>query len=740
MQDQTMLRVRFPFQDGIPNIVARAQKFEVFFYNVFHFLRRRNKVVSFELALVRGALNFYLVLPTEYVASITSFLFTEFPDAEVEKVTQYDEIGYVPSRAAAFHPKLIGSESYILRTPRTVGSDPLSSFFNLLSDLSVKQAVFYQMLINPIDETREELAGGGVYGFAKKEEITEVNKPRFKVTMRLIFFAEQLDDLETHQVLFENVFSAFSTEHNRIAVDLVEDTQAFVNSYFAHSEDLSCNLNTEEVAAFFHYPDPEAKVRGVNWLFSRKAEPPMNLPTLKNTDAKEISVFGVTNFRGKEVEFGIAREDRRRHLYVVGKSGVGKSRLLEKLIADDIKNHKGVCVIDPHGDLIQSVLYHVPESRIEDVVYFNPADIECPIAFNPLDNVAREFKQQVTQGLIEIFKKFFGADWSPKIEHVFRFTVLALLDFKKATILSMQKMLTDRPYRQMVIAEIQDHVVKKFWANEFSSWSEKFDNEAIVPLVNKLGQFLSNEMVRNIVAQQKNKVDFDDIMNRERILLVELSKGKLGEENSSLLGSLLITKIEQQGMARAFVSQGERKDFYLYVDEFQNFATKTFDNILSEARKYRLDLTISHQYLGQLMDSTRETVFGNVGSIITFRLGADDSAYISKELAPRFMANDVMNLGVREMYLKMSIGGLVTPAFSARTVDVPDPDPKAVVRDQVIAASRRKFCTPIADVEAELDALDALTAKPSSAATPGSAPGAAQAAAPEEEQFEAPLV
>ncbi|OGY81433.1 MAG: hypothetical protein A3F54_01970 [Candidatus Kerfeldbacteria bacterium RIFCSPHIGHO2_12_FULL_48_17] len=428
----------------------------------------------------------------------------------------------------------------------------------------------------------------------------------------------------------------------------------------------------------------------------------MDLPSFKNTAKGDISVFGETNFRGQKVEFGIKREDRRRHLYVVGKSGSGKSKLLEKLIIDDIKAGKGVGVIDPHGDLVQAVLHEIPPERYEDVVYFSPSDLDFPIAFNPVSNVEREFKQQITQGLIEIFEKFFGADWSPKIEHVFRFTILALLDYPKATMMGMQKMLTDREYRQKVINEIQDHVVKKFWANEFSGWSEKFDNEAIVPLVNKIGQFLSNEMVRNIVSQAKNKVDFDDIMNNEKILLVELSKGKLGEENSSLLGSLLITKIEQTGMKRAFLEQSKRKDFYLYVDEFQNFATQTFDNILSEARKYRLDLTISHQYLGQLLPSTKQTVFGNVGSIVTLRMGADDAEYISKEFAPRFTGYDIMNLGVREMYLKMSIDGQVTPAFSARTVSVNDPDFASGHKEKAIAASRRKYATPIAEVEAEL--------------------------------------
>jgi len=726
MKDQAILKLRLPFEDDVPNIATRVRKFETIFYSIFHLFVKRPEAISFEIVMIKGVMNFYIVTPRMYFPGVTSLLFAEFPDAEVDEVEQYDNIDSIPDRAIAFHPKLFGSEAFSLRTAQKTGTDPLSAFFNALSELPPSDAMLYQVILKPIDESIEG-RGGGVYGLMDKEEVVE-SKPRFGTTIRIIYFTTDPHSLKDRSAYFESAFTAFSTERNYLKVRLLTNVQAAINAYFEHAIEESGIFTSEEIASFCHTPDPLSKIRGVDWLFSRKAEPPMNLPTMKNTAPDEISIFGATNFRGKKVEFGIRREDRRRHLYVLGKSGVGKSRLLEKLIGDDIRAHKGVCVIDPHGDLIQNLLYHVPEDRIEDVVYFSPSDLEVPIAFNPLENVAREFKQQVTQGLIEIFKKFFGADWSPKIEHVFRFTVLALLDYRKATIMGMQKMLTDRPYRQMIIGVIQDHVVKKFWANEFSSWSEKFDNEAIVPLVNKLGQFLSNEMVRNIVAQPKNKVNFDEIMNKEKILFVELSKGKLGEENAALLGSLIITKIEQQGMARAFITAGERKDFYLYVDEFQNFATKTFDNILSEARKYRLDLTVSHQYLGQLLPSTRETVFGNVGSIITFRLGADDAAYISKELAPRFSANDVMNLGVRELYLKMSISGMVTPAFSATTVSVPDPDPNSDLSRRIIEASRRKYATPIAEVERELAEMD----------TVATASGATEAG--QEADFEAPLV
>jgi type IV secretory pathway TraG/TraD family ATPase VirD4 len=354
--------------------------------------------------------------------------------------------------------------------------------------------------------------------------------------------------------------------------------------------------------------------------------------------------------------------------------------------------------MDPHGDLIQDILQYIPPEKKQDVIYFNVSDMEWPIAFNPLENVSLDMKQQVTQGLIEVFEKFFGGDWSPKIEHVFRYTTLAMLDYPDSTIVGMMKMLTNRKFRQKVIPEIKDSVVKHFWANEFSSWSEKFDNEAILPLVNKLGQFLSNHLVRNIVAQPSNKFSFDDIMNQRKVLLIELSKGRLGEENAALLGAMMITKIYQTAMARAKLPEHERKDFYMYIDEFQNFATETFENILSESRKYRLLLTISHQYLAQVPTDIKSTVFGNIGSIIAMRVGADDGAYLANEFTPIFGTEDFINLGVREMLIKMSIEGQTTQPFSATTSAIP-PIPEPNYAKDIVEHSRQAYATPLSEIE-----------------------------------------
>lgn len=282
--------------------------------------------------------------------------------------------------------------------------------------------------------------------------------------------------------------------------------------------------------------------------------------------------FGRTNYvaalEEKKYVFGIKRIDRHRHMYMVGKSGVGKSKFLELLIRQDIAYGKGICIFDPHGELIDDILPFIPENRIDDVCIIDPSDIQYPASFNPLANVDSSFKQQLTQGLIEVLEKQFGANWTPRLEHVFRFTVLALLDYPHATMRGMISMLTDRNYRQKVIEYIEDDMVKRFWAIEFADWSEKFDTDAIIPLVNKLGQFLSDPMLRNIFGQKENKIDLEDLMNNEKIILINLSKGRLGEENSSFFGSMFLTKIKQAGMARARIPTKERKDSYVYADEF----------------------------------------------------------------------------------------------------------------------------------------------------------------------------
>jgi type IV secretory pathway TraG/TraD family ATPase VirD4 len=404
------------------------------------------------------------------------------------------------------------------------------------------------------------------------------------------------------------------------------------------------------------------------------APPPPELPEFGKVPTEEVSFIGRTNYvaalEEKKYIFGIKRIDRRRHLYIIGKSGVGKSKLQELMVRQDVAYGYGVCVIDPHGEFIDDILEFIPKDRIEDVCIIDPGDIDFPVAFNPLSNIDVSFKHQLTQGLIEVLHKQFGSNWTPRLEHVFRFTTLALLDYPYATMRGMINMLTDRNYRQKVVEYIQDDMVKRFWAIEFADWSEKFDTDAIIPLVNKLGQFLSDPMLRYIFGQKENKVDLEKLMNDQKIILINLSKGKIGEENASFFGAMFITKIKQAGMARAKLDKKDRHDFYIYVDEFQNVVTDTFENILSEARKYGLNLTVAHQYVGQLLPKVQQAVLGNVGSIISFRLGGDDAVKLKPEFAPVFDVKDLINLGVGEFYVKMTIDGESYDPFSAETLKV----------------------------------------------------------------------
>src|SRR3989344_3380836 len=427
---------------------------------------------------------------------------------------------------------------------------------------------------------------------------------------------------------------------------------------------------------------------------NKYAPPPPELPVYQQIVPKGVSFIGRTNYEAplesKKYIFGIKRHDRRRHLYIVGKSGVGKSKLQELLVRQDIGYGHGLCFIDPHGDVIEAILDFIPEDRIDDVVIIDPSDAEWPVSFNPLQKVPPELKHQMAQGLIEVMEKQFGANWTPRLEHVFRFTTLALLDYPDATMRGMISMLTDRPYRQKVIEYITDDMVKRFFAVEFADWSEKFDTDAIIPLVNKLGQFLSMPMLRNIFAQKENKIDFEDIMNSKKILLINLAKGKIGEENASFFGSMFITKIKQAGMARASIPEAERKDFYLYVDEFHNLMTETFENLYSEARKYGLNLTVAHQYTSQLIPAVLDTVLGNVANIIIFRVGGEDAEKLESEMNPIFKAKDMINLGMQEFYIKETIDGETYDPFSAETLKVL-PATHGSFKEEIIEQSCKKY-------------------------------------------------
>ncbi|MDD3190660.1 MAG: type IV secretion system DNA-binding domain-containing protein [Candidatus Pacebacteria bacterium] len=403
-----------------------------------------------------------------------------------------------------------------------------------------------------------------------------------------------------------------------------------------------------------------------------------------------ITYFGKTNFRGQEHVFGIKQDDRRRHTYIIGKTGMGKTTLLENMIISDIMAGNGLAVVDPHGDLAEKILDFVPSSRINDVIYFNPADIEYPIAFNVMEHVDPKYRHLVASGLIGVFKKIWADSWGPRLEYLLRNTILGLLEYPDSTLMGVPRMLIDEDFRKKVVSKISDPVVKTFWNDEFTKYSKQFMVEAISPIQNKVGQFLSSSLVRNIVSQPQSSIDMRDIMDNRKIFIVNLAKGRIGEDYSALLGAMIITKIQLAAMGRVDTPEEERKDFYLYVDEFQNFATESFAGILSEARKYRLDLIVAHQYIGQLEETVRDAIFGNIGTLISFRVGATDAEFLEKEFEPIFMMNDLVNLAKYDMYLKLMIDGVSGDAFSATSLPPVVASEKSSA-EKIIKVSRERY-------------------------------------------------
>lgn len=414
----------------------------------------------------------------------------------------------------------------------------------------------------------------------------------------------------------------------------------------------------------------------------------------------EITLFGEVNFRNMGRRFGIKTDDRRRHIYIIGKTGMGKTTLMENMILADIYAGHGCCYVDPHGDTAEKLINYVPSHRINDVVYYNPADTAYPMGFNILELNNEDQKPLVASGLMGVFKKIWPDVWSPRMEHILNNCVLALLDYPGSTLLGINRLLVDKDFRLRVIAKIRDPMVKTFWVAEFAAWSEKYATEAIAPVQNKVGQFLSSFVIRNIVAQIKSTIDVRRIMDDGKILIVNLAKGRIGEDNMRLLGGMLITKIQLAAQERQNVSEKERRDFYLYVDEFQNFANESFATILSEARKYRLNLIVAHQYVEQLDEKVAPAIFGNVGTIITMRVGPSDAETLAIEYAPTFTEEDLVNLAKFQMYLRLMVDGVATAPFSANTLP---PISKATDNaEKVVQVSRERYAEPRAAIEAKV--------------------------------------
>lgn len=422
-------------------------------------------------------------------------------------------------------------------------------------------------------------------------------------------------------------------------------------------------------------------------------------------DPEKITFFAKTDARGQHVPFGIKARDRQRHMYVIGKTGMGKSTMLENMAIQDIQNGEGIAFIDPHGSTADKLLDYVPKERMKDVLYFAPFDMEHPVSFNVMEDVGPDKRHLVVSGLMSTFKKIWVDAWSARMEYILSNTLLALLEYPDSTLLGVNRMLSDKNYREAVVANISDPSVKSFWVDEFAKYNERYMQEAGDSIKNKIGQFTANPLIRNIIGQPKSSFNVRQIMDEQKIFIINLSKGLVGETNANLLGSMLITRIYLSAMSRADLSAVQMEkmpNFYFFVDEFQSFANETFANILSEARKYKLNLTIAHQYIEQMEEEVRNAVFGNVGTTVSFRVGPLDAEFLETVFQPQFMATDLVNLGFAQVYLTLMIDGIGSRPFSAITLP-PIEQAEVSYHDQIIAASRKQFAHPRAEVEAEIN-------------------------------------
>ena len=713
--------------------------------------------LSFEIASVNGQIRFYAWIPKTLQSFVEGQIYAQYPTVQIYPADA-DYTEHERDHPIAYSAELTTTDHEFLpiRTFQNFEVDPLAGITGTLAKLEATgEEMWIQVLIRPIPDDWHDFAErwtsnirggkaplfGGVSGALQwlgglvealwrppeqgdakasqptlserdKTRVAEVEKKAtklgYQVKVRLVYLGASQTNAKLNMQALVGTFKQFnSTNLNGFKVAKAQFGKEHLQRYSDRSFlDDGFILNIEEVASVFHLPHTNVETPNIVWANSKTAEPPSKLPVLtgnSSTDS-EISAFGVTNFRGIGHQFGMLRYDRSRHVYIIGQTGAGKSGLLELFALSDIFHNQGYAIIDPHGDFAIDNMKFIPGSRLQDVVYFNPADTAFPLGFNPLEVTNPNQKTNISSEVIGVLKRMFGESWGPRLEYILRYTILALLDRPETTMLDITRMLTDKKFRKETLSYCKDTVVLQFWNIEFASWNDRFATEAIAPVLNKVGAFTANPIIRNIIGQPKSTFNIRQIMDEGKILIVNLSKGLIGEDNAAILGSFMVTKIQLAAMSRSDIPDiRDRRPFYLYVDEFQNFATDSFATILSEARKYALNLTVANQYISQMTDTVRDAVFGNVGTMICFRVSADDAPILSKQFEPNFEALDLLQMHNRNFIINMVIGGEKSPAFSARTLELPPAQTDNT--SLIIEHTRRHYARERSDIEKEISSV-----------------------------------
>ena len=758
--DSVLLMLEIPRENDKKELAA-----EQLFASLHGILRDKNELknsggvqehLSFEIVSASGQIRFYVWVPKVLQAFVEGQIYSQYPTVQIYKMNE----DYVDNRANypvqySAELGLIDNEALPIKTFENFEVDPLAGITGTLAKLNPNNSeeLWIQILARPIPDDWHKsttdkwiqkvksgkktiLAGTGIdwtwlvevlgalfrppAGGTTSDvtiELSERDKTRiakaeekatklgYEVKIRLAYLGQNQTDARLNMQALVGTFKQYNSTNlngfKQIGNSFnPEDLDAYKMRQFSNRGFI---LNISELASVYHLPHTSVETPNIVWATSKTAEPPAKLPILtgETSNDENISAFGLTNFRGINHQFGLLRRDRSRHVYIIGQTGAGKSGLLELMALSDVFYNQGYCIIDPHGDFAIDNLRFVPESRVRDVVYFNPADTAFPVAFNPLEVSDPAKKPNICSEVIGVLKRMFGDSWGPRLEHILRYTLLALLDRPETTLLDISRLLTDKDFRKETLDYCQDVTVLQFWKHEFGQWNEKQVNESIAPVLNKVGAFTANPIIRNIIGQAKSSFDVRKIMDEGKILVVNLSKGLIGEDNAAILGSFLVTKVQLAAMSRSDIPNVmDRRPFYLYVDEFQNFATDSFAVILSEARKYGLNLTVANQYVAQMTDSVRDAVFGNVGTTISFRVSPEDAPALIKQFEPTFEESDIIQLNNRHFVISMIINGEKVPAFSATTLSIPD-TPKDNF-DAIVAHSREYYARPRLEVEREI--------------------------------------
>ena len=710
--------------------------------------------LSFEIASVGGRIQFYVWVPKTLQSFVEGQIYSQYPQVQIHAADE-DYVTHERHHSVVYTSELVPTDKEFLpiKTFQSFEVDPLAGITGTLAKLEdTDEEIWIQILVRPVADDWHKasdawiksvknggmaiFSGGGLNGkwlatlltalwnppeqgaAGAAKEVSERDKTRiseaekkatklgYQAKIRIAYLGESTTNAKLRMQGIVGTFKQFnSTNLNGFKMANESFAKEALAKYKSRLfADRGYLLNIEEVASVYHLPHTNVETPNIVWASTKTAEPPAKLPLLTGNPAidENISAFGMTNFRGINHQFGMLRYDRSRHVYIIGQTGAGKSGLLELFALSDVFHGQGYAIIDPHGDFAINNMKFIPGSRLNDVVYFNPADTKFPLGFNPLEVTNPEQKTNISSEVIGVLKRMFGDSWGPRLEYILRYTILALLDRPETTMLDITRMLTDKKFRKETLSYCTDTVVLQFWNVEFASWTDKFQAEAIAPVLNKVGAFTANPVIRNIIGQPKSTFNIRQMMDDGKILIVNLSKGLIGEDNAGILGAFLVTKIQLAAMSRSDIPDiKDRRPFYLYVDEFQNFATDSFATILSEARKYGLNLTVANQYISQMSETVRDAVFGNVGTMISFRVSADDSPILAKQFEPQFEPNDLLQMHNRNFIINMVINGEKSPAFSAKTLNLPPAQTDNTL--QIIQNTRELYGQPRDVIERSID-------------------------------------